>query len=1081
MVAKTVGALIGLAVVAGVGYGLFATLARGRDVDSEQTVTVKRGDLIVSVTAGGTLHPMVSLELRNEVMWGWEKRTVLSIVDEGTVITEQDVEEGMVLATFDSSDLDEQDGSFEIWFYMTEAGYANAKEAYAIQEKQNESDIALAELSAKFALIELENYLGRETAGRLAEQGLASVDLGELARREIASILGQQLSEQIVPTPVGGSVEEGGPAVGGRARQRLRELSASVQLAERELERARDKRAWSETLFDKGYRTQDELIRDQLEEQRRQVALDAATDELRLFERYTMRREAKQLYGNYTERLRELARVRSRARSRMAKAEADLKSQEARYEVMERRLDKLRDMIENCTIRAPKPGRVVYASTTDPWRRMSEPVQEGVKLWANQSIILIPDLSTLAARVKIQETDVGKIKVGQRALISVEALPGQGFSGVVKRISPVASYAEAYTNPEIKVYEIDVALDEVVEGLSPGMSATAQIIVAELRDVLYVPLAAVTLHKGGWVCVVKTAKGPERRPIETGHSTGNFVQVESGLKEGEVLYPEPAKHLGREGPDRGAGAGSSAAGIPTATVRRGHLTVSIEERGALHSLEPLELKSEVEAWATILEVVDEGTVITEKDVREGLVLVRLDSTQFEDTEVDRQISLYEAEAAYVQATENHGIQLKQNESDIALAELWLELAPMEVEAYLGSELAARLLQDGFEGVDLGAFADREMVSIVGQELSEQIMPTVAPGPIAEGEPTLGGRARQKLRQLSTAVLLAKGALMRATAEREWSQRLFEEGYVSRNELVRGRLEERRRRVALDAAAGQQHLFRRYTLQREAEYHYTEYEKAVRNLQRVTARASSRISQAEAELKSSQAVFELKKDQLDRTRDMILKCTIRAGRPGMVVYGSISDPVWYRTGQSAIRPGTGIEQNRTIIRIPDLTTLAARIHVPEERIGKVEVGQPARIVLEAAPDKPLAGKVARISPMASAVAIMADSKVYETDVALDEMPELFIPGMSATVEIIIADLEDVLSVPRQAVTQYKDHAICWVEGVEGPEPRMVETGHRSDVFMEIKSGLNAGEQVYLAPLREMDAGLFRQAYSASRSY
>ncbi|MCK4375839.1 MAG: hypothetical protein KAX19_10935, partial [Candidatus Brocadiae bacterium] len=247
MVAKTVGALIGLAVVAGVGYGLFATLARGRDVDSEQTVTVKRGDLIVSVTAGGTLHPMVSLELRNEVMWGWEKRTVLSIVDEGTVITEQDVEEGMVLATFDSSDLDEQDGSFEIWFYMTEAGYANAKEAYAIQEKQNESDIALAELSAKFALIELENYLGRETAGRLAEQGLASVDLGELARREIASILGQQLSEQIVPTPVGGSVEEGGPAVGGRARQRLRELSASVQLAERELERARDKRAWSET------------------------------------------------------------------------------------------------------------------------------------------------------------------------------------------------------------------------------------------------------------------------------------------------------------------------------------------------------------------------------------------------------------------------------------------------------------------------------------------------------------------------------------------------------------------------------------------------------------------------------------------------------------------------------------------------------------------------------------------------------------------------------------------------------------------------------------------------------------------
>ena len=66
----------------------------------------------------------------------------------------------------------------------------------------------------------------------------------------------------------------------------------------------------------------------------------------------------------------------------------------------------------------------------------------------------------------------------------------------------------------------------------------------------------------------------------------------------------------------------------------------------------------------------------------------------------------------------------------------------------------------------------------------------------------------------------------------------------------------------------------------------------------------------------------------------------------------------------------------------------------------------------------------------------------------------------------AAAKDVLYVPGQAVTPYNGNSLCWVEGADGPQPRVVQVGHRSDVFVEIEGGLNAGEQVYLAPPAQM---------------
>jgi hypothetical protein len=104
----------------------------------------------------------------------------------------------------------------------------------------------------------------------------------------------------------------------------------------------------------------------------------------------------------------------------------------------------------------------------------------------------------------------------------------------------------------------------------------------------------------------------------------------------------------------------------------------------------------------------------------------------------------------------------------------------------------------------------------------------------------------------------------------------------------------------------------------------------------------------------------------------------------------------------------------------------------------------------------------------------DVRVYETDVQLDTStlppdidPSDLNPGMSATVEIIVAELKDVLHIPVQAVSTYKGDRICWVKTPEGPEVRKVKTGHFTNTQVEILEGLKEGTEVYMAPATELD--------------
>ena len=111
-----------------------------------------------------------------------------------------------------------------------------------------------------------------------------------------------------------------------------------------------------------------------------------------------------------------------------------------------------------------------------------------------------------------------------------------------------------------------------------------------------------------------------------------------------------------------------------------------------------------------------------------------------------------------------------------------------------------------------------------------------------------------------------------------------------------------------------------------------------------------------------------------------------------------------------------------------------------------------------------GEVVKIAVLPDAQSRFGNSnlKVYATEIVVQDMLPDVKPGVSARAEIVIENLQKVLTVPIQCVTTVKGKQVCYVKGIGGPKPVPVKIGMFNNKFIEIKSGLKSGDRVLLAP-------------------
>jgi len=476
-------------------------------------------------------------------------------------------------------------------------------------------------------------------------------------------------------------------------------------------------------------------------------------------------------------------------------------------------------------------------------------------------------------------------------------------------------------------------------------------------------------------------------------------------------------------------AGPAASHFITSPVIQGDLVIDVLEAGAVESRDSLTIKSEVEGRTTIISIVPEGTVLTEEDVKNQRVLVELDSADLRDRETQEQIQVQSAEASLAEASASYEIQVKQNESNLKQGELKLQFAWMDLEKYLGEKLVYRFLGGG---VPLEQLLD---------------------------EPDLGGKALQELRTRENNIDAAKERKLQAEDTLHWTQELYEQDYVTRNELQKDVLSASSAMRQLEQAETDLHLFRRYEFLKEVEKLRSDYEEAQRELARIKAKNQAEIAKAEARLKSSEATYNRRAEQLKKIQDQIAKCRTVATQPGLVLYAG-SDQPW--RSQNRIEEGAQVFERQEIIKIPNTTSMIAKASIHESFITRVREGQQATITIDALPDQTFRGRVTKVAllPETQSRWLNPNLKVYATEISIEGANGVLKPGMSAQVRIVTDLLKDIRMVPIQAVTRRGDKSYCFVMESSGPQLREIVIGEYNDRFMQVKDGLQAGQQVVL---------------------
>jgi RND family efflux transporter MFP subunit len=538
---------------------------------SATVFTAKKSDLVISVLEGGTVTAANSFEIKCGVEG---QTTIISVVPDGYVITEEDVKNGKVLLELDSSKLREQAIQQNIAFQDAAAAYTQAKEQLEIQKNQNESDIGAADLQVEVARMDLEKFLGSE----LTEPVLAGkVDFRELVAGPMESKTAGDFLRKI--------------HLGGVASQTWEKLQSDIDLAAAQFANQETTYEWSrklgpkigpevqiiadadkiladnlgrkwpdESLTGAGYVHSTDVEKDALLLKTAKSAMDQARLSRDIFLRYDFVKETRAFLSAYTEATRQLERTKAKTRSALAMAEVNLKTREESLKIQQEHLDRVNNQVAACTIHATKSGMVVYPARNDENR-----IAEGAVVRERQVILTIPDFSAMEVTVRVHEASVDQVKRGQQVKIVVDALPDMTLWGEVENVASMPEELN-WLNPDVMVFRTTVALKNAPVFLKPGMSAQAEIMVDTVADAIVVPLQAVFNHNGQNLCCVLNGNVIEPRLIQTGRFNTKFIQVTGGISEGtQVLLSQPpiadavlAKLVSRQAPAKGDAEAASA-------------------------------------------------------------------------------------------------------------------------------------------------------------------------------------------------------------------------------------------------------------------------------------------------------------------------------------------------------------------------------------------------------------------------------------------------------------------------------------------------------------------------------------------
>ncbi len=188
--------------------------------------------------------------------------------------------------------------------------------------------------------------------------------------------------------------------------------------------------------------------------------------------------------------------------------------------------------LEDTVLKAPFSGMVskIYVERGE--------IVAGQAVSGSITILRLIDTSRLFAEVAADEVDIAQVRLGQKAEVTIDAYPDEIFSGKVVYIAP-----ETTTSQGLIVVEVKIELEKADPKLKPGFTASADIIVGEAKNVLFLPVEAVSeTERGNFVMVSKEGSSTPRK-VTLGISDGTNVEIKTGLEEGEAVISSGLEKL----------------------------------------------------------------------------------------------------------------------------------------------------------------------------------------------------------------------------------------------------------------------------------------------------------------------------------------------------------------------------------------------------------------------------------------------------------------------------------------------------------------------------------------------------------
>jgi HlyD family secretion protein len=447
----------------------------GRGADGAAVAEVREGPFQVVIVEAGTIQALRSVTYASSIQSNQAK--IVAMAPEGKM-----VQKGDLLLLFDAAPFEEEIRRSQALLSQAQADLDKARQDSKLQAIQNREEIATARQKVERSDLEYRDV--QEGKGKLKEE----------------------------------------------------EAEAAVANAERDLKKAQGALEDLRPLLQEGFITRQEL-------ERAEQAVKRAEEDLVLARR---RRDALLNFGRPLELSQArsdalltketLRQLEAAAEYRMEQKKAAIASAESRIQEAASKLALAQQQLARTEVRADVPGIVVYREVF--FGSEQRKPQVGDQVWANQPLLILPDISKMVVETRVRETDIHKVEKNQQVAVRVEAYPDLELTGEVTLVGTLAQ--EEKERRGAKFFGVTVQIRESDPRLRPGMTARVEIRVEERARAVYVPLEAVFEKEGRTVCYVRKRGGPAVREVVLGPSNQDFVVVDKGLRPGDrVLLRDP--------------------------------------------------------------------------------------------------------------------------------------------------------------------------------------------------------------------------------------------------------------------------------------------------------------------------------------------------------------------------------------------------------------------------------------------------------------------------------------------------------------------------------------------------------------